>query len=316
MLITGGSGFIGTHVINLVQNQKIELINLDIVSPKIIIHEPFWNRCNILDLEKLIDIFTQFQPTHVLHLAARTSTDGKSLNDYIDNTLGTDNILKAIKGTSSISRVIITSSQHVRKPGSGIAKNDLDFVPHGLYGESKVITEKLTHSANLDCTWTIIRPTTVWGPMHPSLPNGLWKYIKNRVYVHPKKDNVVRSYGYVKNVVWQINQIFEAPAKLINGKTFYVGEENIFQKEWINAFSNALTSRDVRLVPNELIYLLAYFGDILKYIGVNFPMDRDRYFNLTTTNPVPITPIIEVIGQPPFSLQKGIQETVDWLISN
>ena len=95
--------------------------------------------------------------------------EGKSLNDFRDNTIGTANVLEAIRKTPTISRVVITSSQHVRKPGSGLPQNDEDFAPHGLYGESKKITEQLTRWAGLPCIWTIIRPTTVWGPWHPSL---------------------------------------------------------------------------------------------------------------------------------------------------
>jgi len=315
ILITGGSGFIGTHFINSIQNKNIEVINVDIALPKNRQHELFWSNCNILDLDKLTKIFSQFQPTHVLHLAARATTVGKSLDDFVDNTVGTENVLIAIKGTPCVSHAVIASTQHVRKPGSGLAINDIDFAPHGIYGESKVITEKLTRQANLNCTWTIIRPTTVWGPLHPYLPNGLWRYMKKGWYFHPKNDPVIRGYGYVKNVVWQIEQILNAPADLVNGKVFYIGEETIKQIEWINAFSNALANRDVRTIPKEWIHLLAYIGDILKSMGLHFPMDGDRYFNLTTTNPVPMGPIIEAFGRPPYSIEKGIQETVDWLNS-
>jgi len=315
ILCTGGSGFIGTHFLDSLLDKNIEFKNVDIATPKNKRHEPFWYKCNILDLDKLINLFSQFQPTHILHLAAKSTTEGKSLDDFIDNTIGTEKVLRAIKATSSVSRAIITSSQHVRKPGSGLPKNDLDFIPHGLYGESKVITENLTRQVNLNCVWTIIRPTTVWGPMHPHLPNGLWRYMKKGWYFHPKNDPVIRSYGYVKNVVWQIEQILNAPAELINRKVFYVGEESIKQIEWINKFSNALTDRDVRLFPKQWLHKLALIGDVLKFLGIRFPMDSDRFFNLTTTNPVPMSPIIEAFGNPPYSLEKGIQETVDWLFS-
>ena len=80
-----------------------------------------------------------------MHLAARASTEGKTLDDFRDNTVGTANLLETIKVTPSVSQVVITSSQHVRKPGSGFTTDDHDYVPHGLYGESKVITEKLVH---------------------------------------------------------------------------------------------------------------------------------------------------------------------------
>ena len=311
--ITGGSGFIGTHLVDSLISQGVEFINVDIAKPKKQSHIAHWHECNILHSNRLMKVFNQFGPSHVIHLAARATTEGKSLDDFQDNTTGTVNVLKAIKETFSVSRVVITSSQHVRKPGSGLPKNEEDFVPHGLYGESKVITEKETRGANLDCTWTIIRPTTVWGPWHPFLPAGLWRLMNKGWYLHPKNDPVVRSYGYVKNVVWQIEEILRAPAESIAGKVFYVGEESIKQEDWINAFSKALKGRYPLKVPKKWIYLLAIIGDILGILKIKFPMNISRYFNLTTTNPVPLKPMIKLFGSPPYSLDTGIQETVKWL---
>ncbi len=315
-LCTGGSGFIGSHLVNQLSASGIELINIDIAEPKQEEHRKYWRDCNILDFNHLAEIFAKFQPTHVVHLAARTVMGGKSLADFRENTEGTANVLEVIKNTPSVSRVIITSSQHVRKPGSGLPQNDFDFIPHGLYGESKVITEKLTWEANLSCCWTIIRPTTVWGPLNSVLPNGLWKVMRKGYYFHPRNDPVVRSYGYIKNVIWQMSKILEAPEIMVNGKVYYVGEEPIKQIEWINAFSNALIGREVLQVPKFFIYLLALVGDALDCMGVKFPMDGPRFFNLTTSNPVSISPIIDAFGIPPYSMNNGVLETVRWLREN
>ena len=141
ILITGGSGFIGTHLVDGFLDQGIEFINVDIAEPKKQAHNAYWRECNILDLEHLKNVLAEFQPSHVVHLAARATMEGKTLDDFRDNTIGTANLLNAVKLTPSVSRAVITSSQHVRKPGSGFPKNDDDYVPHGLYGQSKVITE-------------------------------------------------------------------------------------------------------------------------------------------------------------------------------
>jgi GlcNAc-P-P-Und epimerase len=313
ILCTGGSGFIGTHLIDSLLDRGIELINVDIANPKKQSHNACWLECNILDLDRLKKVFSEFQPSHIVHLAARATIEGKSLDDFRDNTFGTANVLAAVKNTATISRVIITSSQHVRKPGSGLPQHDEDYAPHGLYGESKVITEKLTRRAEFSANWTIIRPTTVWGPWHPFLPEGLWAMMEKGVYFHPKNDLVIRSYGYVKNVVWQINKLLEAPSDLINHQVYYVGDGLTQQINWINAFSMALAQRSVTQVPKEWIRFLARIGDGLNMAGIKFPMNGPRYFNLTTTNPVPIDRVIKQFGAPPYSLEKGISETISWL---
>lgn len=313
ILITGGSGFIGTHLVEDYLIRGVELINIDIKAPTIPAHFLFWRECNILDTETLERVFSEFQPTQVVHLAARANTTGKTLHDYLDNTVGTQNVLAVVKRTPSIMRVIITSSQHVRRPGSGYPNSPFDFEPHGLYGQSKVITEKLTDEAGLGCNWMIIRPTTVWGPGHMGLKNGLWRYMKKGLYFHPVNDPVIRNYGYVKNLVWQIEGLLEAPAGSVDKKVFYTGDETGPQMGWINAFSMALSGRPVLLVPKALIHLLAGVGDIFARVGLKFPMDGRRFFNLTTTNPVDISPIYELLGKPPYCLEKGIQETLLWL---
>jgi nucleoside-diphosphate-sugar epimerase len=316
VLCTGGSGFIGTHLIDDFLAANVEFINIDIAPPKKQSHFPYWQECNILDVEKIGKIFDTYQPTHVVHLAARATMEGKSIEDFRDNTAGTANILGAVKNLSSTTRLIVTSSQHVRKPGSGLPKDDLDFNPHGLYGESKVITEELTQEADLACCWTIIRPTTVWGPYHPVLPTGLWKWMRKRLYLHPLNDPVVRGYGYVKNVVWQIQELLAAPENDVNRKVFYVGEASIKQIEWINAFSNALTGHGVFQVPKGFIHVLAIAGDVMGRAGLRFPMDSPRFFNLTTTNPVPMDPILALFGTPPYSSYQAVTETVQWLREN
>lgn len=312
---TGGSGFIGTHLVDSFLDRRIEFVNLDIKPPLKSEHYGYWQRCDILDLEKLKAILSRFRSTHVVHLAARASLEGKALDDFRENTEGTANVLTAIKCTPSVSRVIVTSTQHVRRPGSGFPKDDEEFGPYGLYGQSKVDTEKLTRSSDLSCVWTIIRPTTVWGPWHPHLSHSLLYFMKKGWYLHPAGDKVVRSYGYVGNVVWQIGKLLQASSAIVDRRVYYVGEVPSKQIDWLNAFSRALNGRDVRVVPRRFIRLLAFIGDGLAMMGIKFPMYTSRFRNLTTNNIVPVEPIIKAFGKPPYSLDDGIQRTLQWLRS-
>jgi nucleoside-diphosphate-sugar epimerase len=313
ILVTGGSGFIGAHLVDALMRQDCAVVNLDKAEPSVMGQRSHWVQCNILDAEALNRAFQELQPACVVHLAARTTTDGRSIEDYPDNTTGTANVLNAVKQTASIRRVLITSSQHVRRPGSGLPTRDDDYAAHGAYGESKVVTEQLTRAAGLQCVWTIIRPTTIWGPRHYLLAAGLWRYIRMGLYVHPKDDPVIRSYGYVENTVWQIQKILEAPEESVAGKVIYVGDDLVRQSVWIDAFARALRGRDAVKVPRRLIHGLALVGDAVERFGLRFPMDSPRYFNLTTTNPVPIGAAIATFGLPPYSLEEGIRETVAWL---
>lgn len=312
VLITGGSGFIGTNLINKLIEQEVSFINIDKNKPNVRTHNKYWKECNILNYEGLYELLNDFQPTHVIHLAARTDTSSNVLDDYHENVEGTRNLLAIVKQIRSIERIIVTSTQFVNQY-NGVPKNDRDYAPHTVYGESKVINEKDTRNANLSCIWTIIRPTNIWGPWHNRYPYEFWKILSQNKYIHPDRKNIIRSYGYVGNVVWQILNILKAPDEVVNKKVFYVGDDPIKLYDWVNGFSNKQLGKNVTVVPVLIIRCLAMIGEVLKKINVKFPITLSRYKSMTTSNDVSMNVIQEAFGKPPYSLEEGIEETVIWM---
>jgi len=314
ILITGGSGFIGTNLVEFYkQGTGIELVNLDIQQPKCESHNEYWKECNILDVEKLNKIFKDFSPDIVIHLAAKADVEGKTLDDYEMNTKGTQNVLDAIKEVNSIKRVVITSTQFVNQY-NGLPKNDEDYAPHTIYGQSKVIAEQFTRASGINCCWTIIRPTNIWGPWHWRYPKEFWKVLSEGKYIHPKsKKPVIRSYGYVGNIVWQINKIIETDMDVVNRKVFYVGDFPVDIIVWADAFSLALRGKKVRIVPSGLIYMLGLLGNILNLFGIIFPITTSRFKSMTTSNFAPMEKTYQTLGTPPFTIEQGVDKTVEWL---
>jgi GlcNAc-P-P-Und epimerase len=115
--ITGGSGFIGTNLVADLLGDGVEVLNYDRNPPLEPGHAPCWREGDILDLPALQEAMAAFRPTHLVHLAARVDTDGRTLADYRDNTEGTANVLTAIAAAPTVSRSVITSSQFVCQPG-------------------------------------------------------------------------------------------------------------------------------------------------------------------------------------------------------
>lgn len=313
VLVTGGSGFIGTNFIEDLVSHGNDVLNVDIKAPSIKSHTTHWAECDILDEAALSNILHDYKPTHVVHLAARTDTEGRHIDDYCANTEGTQNVLDAIKSTPSVERVIITSSQFVHQC-QGIPAHDQDYAPHTVYGESKVLTEIFTREANLKCVWTIIRPTNIWGPWHARYPKEFWRVLKRGMYFHPGKQPVIRMYGYVGNVVHQIMKIIESRSEYVNHKVIYVGDKPINLLDWVNGFSDKLAGKKVTIVPRIMVRNLALIGDMLLLCRIKFPITSSRYKSMTTNNEIAMDETFELLGHPPYSLIEGIDITVQWLV--
>ncbi len=210
VVVTGGSGFIGTHLVEALTREKHEVLNLDIRAPQVTHHRRYWKAVDILDREVLTKTLQEWQPTQAVHLAARTQTDSGRLGDYEVNTEGTENVLDAIKMCPSVAQLVHTSTQFVVRPGR-IPERDDEYAPHTTYGQSKALSEQRVRAAGLPCLWTIIRPTNIWGPWHPRYPREFWRVLAKGLYFHPNGPPAFRSYGYVGNVVHQISRILDAP---------------------------------------------------------------------------------------------------------
>jgi nucleoside-diphosphate-sugar epimerase len=312
VLVTGGSGFIGTNFIDWLLERGLECLSLDVNSPMKMAHQLLWRQCDIMDLRLCLELFRGFQPTHVVHLAGRTDTESDLLGDYAVNFEGTETILECVRSVRDIQRVIITSSQFVFAP-PGLPETDEHFNPIGAYGRSKALAEKATRTAGLDCTWTIIRPTNIWGPWHPRYPREFWLVLKKGWYIHPGGAPVMRSYGYVKNVVSQMMKILEAPREAVDGKVYYIGDPPISLYDWANGFSLAITGKPVRVAPRSLLKALAFAGSMLKVVGVKFPITLSRFRSMTENYFSPMDATIAQFGAPAYTLEAGIRETVDWL---
>ena len=317
ILVTGGSGFIGTNAVEAWSRGGDSVLNYSIHPPLNPEQASYWRAGDILDPSATIAVFREFQPDRVLHLAARAECDENTTVEkgYRANTEGTRNVLAAVRATASVQRVIITSSQFVCAPGR-LPKNDTDYFPETVYGQSKVVTEQLTREANLPCCWTIIRPTNIWGPWHMRYRREFWRVVERGLYVHPGRKPVIRCYGYVKNVVHQIRRIFEADVGLVRGRTFYLGDRPINLYHWTNGFSRALGGHEVRVVPRPIMRALALVGDIPTYLtGKPFLISSSRFRSMTTDYETPMERTFELLGENPYTLEAGIDDTVKWLRS-
>jgi nucleoside-diphosphate-sugar epimerase len=316
LLVTGGSGFIGTHLVDRALELGHTVLNLDIKRPFVDAHAVYWKHADIMD-KKALDVATrEFEPAWVVHLAARTDCDENTTVEqgYQVNTRGTRNMLTAAAACPTVERLLMTSTQYVFNKGANVPDHDRDFHPVTVYGQSKVTAEEVTRGLDPALTWTIVRPTNVWGPWHLRQRANFFFAIQNGIYIHPSCESVKRSYGYAGNVVHQMFELLTAPREPVHRRVFYLGDEPIELLDWVNAFSLRLRGKPVRVAPYRVIRALARIGDgISRMTKRPFLITSTRFQSMTQHYVVPMKPTFDIVGPPRFTLHQGVDATVSWL---
>jgi nucleoside-diphosphate-sugar epimerase len=312
ILITGGSGFIGTNLVEKFISDGYEVLNLDIAKPQIKKFENCWKKIDITEFDTFKLAVNTFQPDYIVHLAARTDLNGGRLEDYSTNTLGVKNLMKISSGLQSLKKILITSSMLVCELGYH-PNDELDFMPSTVYGESKVMTEKLVRENPPLCDWAILRPTSIWGPWFQAPYRNFFEMIRDKRYFHIGRKGCIKTYGYVGNTIYQIEQIlFTNTLNQIN-RVFYLGDYKETNIEiWANRIGDEF-GVSIQRIPYLFFKILAIIGDWLKFINIYFPMTSFRLKNMTTDNRIDLRMTQKIAPDLPISEKEGIKETIIWL---
>lgn len=314
ILITGASGFIGTNLLEYFKD-KYTIRNIDFNKPKTQDRNSYWKNVDITNYSELKRCMLEFSPDYIVHLAARTDLQGKSIEDYSANTIGVKNLMEIIKLLPNLKKIIITSSMLVCHTGY-YPKDQFDYAPTTIYGESKVETEKIVWANKPHCDWAIIRPTSIWGPWFGEPYRNFFDMVMSHKYFHIGNKGCTKTYGYVGNAVYQIEQILFSDTKDENNKVFYIGDNQPTNIEvWGNEIASELGYKIIKM-PYSLIKCAALFGDILKIIGIRFPMTSFRLKNMTTDNIIDLSDTIKLAPNLPYSRIEGIKQTLSWMKNN
>lgn len=216
VLITGGAGFIGSHLSDRLLESNHEVFVVDDLSSGDL--NNLSSRCRFFQIEicdknSLADVFEKVKPDIVYHLAAQINVRKSITDPIIDaeiNTIGTLNILsECVK--NKVKKIVFSSS------GGAIYRDDEDFIktessviqPASPYGISKWTGEQYIrfYKEIYGLDYTILRLSNVYGPRQNS--KGEAGVIS--IFINNIKDNKpltvfgtgeqVRDYVYVEDVV-------------------------------------------------------------------------------------------------------------------
>jgi len=205
ILITGGAGYIGSHVTeSLISNKKKIFIvdNLSTGYKKLINKKAKFYKINILDTKKLKQIIINHKIDSVIHLAGSLviGFGEKHPNLYYkNNVLGTKSVLLACKNTS-VRNFIFSSTAAVYRDRQKIVHEKSIIKPKSVYGKTKIKAEKLiiSNCKQLRINYAILRYFNVCGASFSkkigliASTDSLFKNISTEIM---KKKPIIKIYG-------------------------------------------------------------------------------------------------------------------------
>lgn len=306
--IIGGSGFVGSRLIELIGESKC--VNLDIKP------SPFFNNITkIADIRVKNDLNYIKNSESVILLAAEHKDNISPISKYYDvNVTGTQNVLDAMD-KFGIKKIIFTSSVAVY----GLNKNNPDenFIkdPFNHYGKSKWEAEKkimkwYKNNPN-GKEVVIIRPTVIFGERNRGNVYNLLKQIALGKFLMIGKGNNKKSMAYVGNVVEFIKQMLY---KSSSGYEVYnyTDTPDITMNDLVNKIETKMAIKVPKIkIPYWIGVLGGYVFDFFSIIlrkNLSISSVRVKKFCATTQFD---SSKVKSFFNPPFTLDESIDRTLE-----
>lgn len=299
VLITGGYGFIGSHVADRFFKEGYEVFIIDDLSSgkreNLSIKHKSYN-LSVQD-SNCEEIFKSYKFDVVIHLAAQVSVQKSienPLNDMEINLVGLVNMLR-LSQKYGVQKFLFASSAAVYGTKDELPiKEDANCNPISPYGISKWMGESYCQKWNemYDLTSVCFRFSNVYGPRQSNNGEGgvVSTFLKNilndgSVVIHGD-GNQTRDFVYVKDVA---DALYRAS---------YTKIEGVY-----NLSTNTQAS-----VNNLLHYMEEFHGDL----NISYTATRSGdIFNSVLNN----EKVIDVLNwSPMFSLKQGLKQTYDWAL--
>jgi dTDP-glucose 4,6-dehydratase len=324
VLITGGAGFIGSHVVRLFVNKypTYTIVNLDkltyagnLENLKDIEKKKNYHfeKGDILDVEFLFSLFKKYEFDGVIHLAAESHVD-RSLHNPTEfaftNIIGTLNLLRAAQASwnghfeGKMFYHISTDEVYGSAEAGKYFTEETSINPHSPYSASKASSDHFVHAFDnsYGLPTIISRCSNNYGPFH--FPEKLIPLLINNIInnkplpVYGKGENI-RDWLFVEDHARAIDTIFH---KGKHGEVYNIGGNN----EWKNI---------------DLVHLLCRIMDkkLNREDGacaklISFVKDRPGHDLRYAIDPAKL--VAETGWRPETTFEVGLEKTVDWYLTN
>lgn len=324
ILITGGAGFIGSHVVRrfVKRYPDYHIVNLDALTYagnlenlKDIENRPNYHfeKADIVDAEAIRKVFEKHRPDGIIHLAAESHVD-RSITDPLafvrTNVLGTVNLLneaKALWGDAMPEKRfyhVSTDEVYGSLGETGLFTETTAYDPNSPYSASKASSDHFVraYGETYDMPIVVTNCSNNYGPNH--FPEKLIPlFINNIVTMKPLPvygdGNYTRDWLYVIDHARAIDTVFHEG---IIGETYNIGGFN----EWKNI---DLVKLLCKLMDAKLGRPEGTSEGLITYVKDRPGHDR-RYA-------IDSTKIKDELGwEPSVTFEQGLAETIDWYMDN
>ena len=260
VLVTGASGFIGSHLVEYLLQKKHRVVAL--LKPG---EDTRW--IENLDLVRVYGDLTEENHLQeavdgvsvIYHLAGIMG--GRSTADQIfaANVCGTKNLISAcLRANPRLKRFLFVSSVAAAGPNRGetLGKESDSARPHNDYGRSKLAAEKYLVDTCGEIPFSIIRLPLVYGPRSVRGLYPVFKMANRRFQVTVTKNST--TLGFVADIVRGMVQAASHPATV--GQMYYLGENRTYRTDdIIRMVGAALGKKTIKIhIPYPLLYSAAW----------------------------------------------------------
>ncbi len=313
VLVTGATGFIGSHLVEALLTQGHEVYCL--VRDKTRLRWLAGLPINIIEGDCTDFSSLKLPQVEVIyHLAGRVKAK-KTVTFYQVNVYGTINLLKAIvQQKLKLKKFIFVSTLAVHGlPDVRVIRADDPPFPQTHYAKSKYLAEQVVMAYKDIFPVVILRPTAVYGPRDKEFL-GYLQCIKHGLapVLNPKG---ILSFCYVKDLVGFLLAALEK--EVPSGKVLLISDGQAYTwEEAVSVIARQMQKKPLLLKPPKyLAFLLALMAE-----GISLFLDQPLIFSRDKLKEIfqkswfcDIAETCNILGYiPQYDFTRGMQETVEW----